>query len=115
MDWLKQEIEKRQQSGDFNNFVKPNVGDNEYIIDLSEMPAKREINKDGKKLLYFDFKLLDDKNNGKVLSCTPYLYDVIMDELAPYKDKEVVMAHLIIKVKKTSESTEYSVFVREVT
>ncbi len=92
MSWL-EKYENAENDFGGDKYVKLS-GDTDVTIDMVTEPVRREVKgTDGKNRLYWDLTTVD----GKILSCTNFLFGVIRKELDQLKGKTVDTATLRIK------------------
>ena len=94
-NWLNNYVDEGVGSGD--GYLRPWVDGTEVTIDLEREPVKRAVKgTDGKDKVYMDLFSVD----GRVMSCTGFLFSQVRKELDQLKDKVVTQATL--RVKKVS-------------
>lgn len=89
MSWIQKEIENVKDDSKENGlYVK--LGDKTRLtLDLQTEPISREVQlADGEKRTYRDWKVIVD-DREQVLSCTPYLYNVLLREMRDYGISDV--------------------------
>lgn len=92
MNWI-DSFENNEEQFDGNKYIKLGA-DQEVIVDMVTAPVRRDVKgTDGKNRLYWDLHLMD----GKILSCTNYLFSTIRRELDQLRGVKVDNATLRIK------------------